>query len=119
MAHGGHAEPPVLVGARIGDGVTVTRRKTDKLHNTTEAFGVGRRTIGVMGHVEEPDRSSETIACALAEFSEIDLLLTNVGVNLTFGSLLDLAAGVAFLSSANASWITDVLDGGLTLGGGV
>ena len=78
-----------------GARVVITARKPDALAEAVEALGGPDHALAIAGHADAKAHQDEVIAAALATFGRLDYLVNNVGINPSYGPMLDTDLDVA------------------------
>ena len=85
------AERLVADGARV----VITGRDGDALGSAVSLLGGPARALGVAGKADDPDHQADTIRQAVETFGSVDFLVNNVGINPSYGPIIDLDLAVA------------------------
>lgn len=81
--------------AREGAKVIITGRNEDNLREATSHVGGPLQVMGVAGKADDPDHRAQVFAKAKQAFGGVDVLVNNVGINPTYGPMIDLDLGAA------------------------
>lgn len=82
----GVAKQLVDAGARV----VLTARNPAPLAEAVAELGGPERAMGIAGKSDDSEHRDEVVTAALREFSSIDMLVNNVGINPSFGPLMEL-----------------------------
>src|SRR4051794_1737619 len=74
---------------REGAKVCITARKRGPLEEAIARFPEGA-AIAVAGKADDPDHRLEVLETVAREFSRLDVLVNNAGINPTYGPLMEL-----------------------------
>lgn len=73
-----------------GDQVCVTARKPEGVAAAVETLGGPEHAIGVPGRAHDPEHQHAAVTATMDAFGRIDMLVNNAGINVVYGSLLEL-----------------------------
>ncbi|WP_193096233.1 SDR family oxidoreductase [Brevibacterium sp. FME17] len=72
-----------------GAKVVITARKPEALAEAVESFPEGT-AVGITGKSDDADHRAEVFDTIAATYGRLDVLVTNVGINPVYGSMIDL-----------------------------
>jgi 3-oxoacyl-[acyl-carrier protein] reductase len=75
--------------------VVLTARKTEGLADAIAEIDGGPDVLAVAGRTDDAEHQQETIATAIREFGQLDVLINNTGVNPAYGPLSELDENMA------------------------
>ncbi|MCF2531840.1 SDR family oxidoreductase [Yinghuangia soli] len=81
---------------RAGADVCLTARKQHELDEALAGLaelGAPGRAVAFAGSAGEPEQVEAAVACAVAEFGRVDVLVNNAATNPAFGPLMDVSIG--------------------------
>jgi len=81
----GIARRLVVEGARV----VITARKPEALSEAVDVLGGPENAVGIVGHADDPAHQDEVVAAARSTFGRLDYLVNNVGINPSYGPMLD------------------------------
>ncbi|MBA3524414.1 MAG: SDR family oxidoreductase [Geodermatophilaceae bacterium] len=106
----------VAQGARVA----LTARKSDELDAAVAELGGPDHALAVPGNAGDAEHRTEAVARTIEVFGSLDMLVSNVGINPTYGPLVetDLAAArkvfdvnyvaaLGFVQEAHRAWLGD------------
>lgn len=104
----------VAQGARVA----LTARKSEELNSAVATLGGAEHALAVPGNAGDAAHRADAVARTVATFSRLDMLVSNVGINPTYGPLVetDLAAArkvfdvnyvaaLGFIQEAHRAWL--------------
>jgi 3-oxoacyl-[acyl-carrier protein] reductase len=88
----------LAVASRIvseGGRVAITARNREPLADAVASLGGPDHAIAVAGKADDVEHQADAVAATVAAFGRIDILINNTGVNVAYGSLLELDPAAA------------------------
>ena len=78
-----------------GASVVITGRDRTALDVAVTRLGGKSRAVGIIGKADDPKHQADTVRCAVDTFGCLNLLINNVGINPTYGPLVEMDLDVA------------------------